>query len=154
MYVYLLELMVLAHWVTWLSINQSEKANIVKTDWCQIFILENKKVVFFFEITGNMDSSPTFNHDHSYSTWSILIQWIRAIMVWLLLVCGKPYHTNKRKVKKGEADWNFGELCIQWLYTNIESWVFGIHVHFSFCNVNNFLFYRCIVDNFNTLITG
>ena len=47
------------------------------------------------------------------STWSILIQWIMDMIVrWhsglvntkesALPVCDKPYHTNKRKVQKGE----------------------------------------------------
>jgi len=56
-----------------------------------------------------MDRS-TVNHDHLYnSTWPILIQWIRVMIVKrssiykenVLPVCEKTYHTNKDKDRKG-----------------------------------------------------
>jgi len=60
----------------------------------------------------SMDSPPTVIMIIYYSKWSILIHWIRVMIVrWqsglvnikesVRSVCDKPYHTNK-KVQKGE----------------------------------------------------
>jgi len=74
-------------------------------------ILRQETFLLFSTGTVTVNSSSIL--DFYNSTWSILIQWIRFMIVWwqsdlvitkegILPVCDKPYHMNKRKVQKEE----------------------------------------------------
>jgi len=110
-----------------------------------------------------MDSSPTSIMIIYDSTWSILIQWIRVMIVgWhsdqvntkesILPFCDKPYHTNKRRVQIGEGiealqNCAFTDILVTVSATSLLAavilclWVF-IYRNFS---VNGNLFWRSYV---------